>query len=236
MWNYYGAKRAIARLYPRPRYPRIIEPFAGSAAYSMRHFKHEVLLVDKYHVVASLWKWLQTCSPDDILNLPAITDGEKLDRGSFSRIEAAWLMGYMVQWNVATPRLTATATSRPGNKAAYVERIKRRIARDLFKIKHWEIREADFRDIPNEEATWFIDPPYQNGGDQYKHSNKEIDYQELAAWARSRSGQVIVCETTAADWLPFKTIRNVKGRYHTFGEAIWSNLPTEYDYVQTSFF
>ena len=37
------------------------------------------------------------------------------------------------------------------------------IAQNLNKIKHWEIRKDDYRNIENEDATWFIDPPYQHG-------------------------------------------------------------------------
>ena len=45
---YYGAKHELARKYPRPRYPLIIEPFAGAAGYSC-HWAHRgtnVMLID----------------------------------------------------------------------------------------------------------------------------------------------------------------------------------------------
>ena len=59
-------------------------------------------------------------------------------------------------------------------------------------------------DLENEEATWFIDPPYQFGGHEYKCSNKQIDFAKLAEWCEDRNGQAIVCENTKATWLPFK--------------------------------
>lgn len=64
MWSYYGSKSKVVHLYPRPEYGKIIEPFAGSARYSLRYFDRDVLLVDKYEVVVRIWKWLQHCSPD----------------------------------------------------------------------------------------------------------------------------------------------------------------------------
>jgi site-specific DNA-adenine methylase len=56
-------------------------------------------------------------------------------------------------------------------------RDKIRIAKDLYKIRHWEIYLADYTEISNREATWYIDPPYQCQK-LYKHNN--IDYKALA--------------------------------------------------------
>ena len=38
MWGYYGSKSKIASMYPKPMYDKIIEPFAGTAQYSLLHF------------------------------------------------------------------------------------------------------------------------------------------------------------------------------------------------------
>ena len=70
MWSYYGSKANIVHAYPKPVFDKIIEPFAGSARYALRHFEKDVLLVDKYEVIVKIWKWLQTCSEGDILGLP----------------------------------------------------------------------------------------------------------------------------------------------------------------------
>ena len=35
MFYYYGRKKQIAKYYPEPKYDTIVEPFAGSAAYSL---------------------------------------------------------------------------------------------------------------------------------------------------------------------------------------------------------
>ena len=70
-------------------------------------------------------------------------------------------------------------------------------------VKHWEIIEGDYTLAPNDvEATWFIDPPYCQ---QSRYvSGKDINYKDLGKWCHSRKGQVIVCESQGANWLPFQ--------------------------------
>ena len=75
MWGYYGSKSKIVNYYPKPIYDTIIEPFAGTAQYSLKYFDKDVILVDKYDVIVRLWKWLQQCSPKDILSLPRLSCG-----------------------------------------------------------------------------------------------------------------------------------------------------------------
>jgi len=50
----------------------------------------------------------------------------------------------------------------------------------------------------------------------------------------SRNGQVIVCENTKADWLPFKPMVEMQGTMFRTTEAIWSNQRTNYDAQQTT--
>jgi 16S rRNA G966 N2-methylase RsmD len=113
---------------------------------------------------------------------------------------------------------------------------KKRIANDLYKIRHWKIKQGDYRDIPNESATWFIDPPYQNGGHKYTQGNGAIDFHRLAEWCKERQGQVIVCENTKADWLPFWRMKDLNGAYSKTAEAIWCNHETGYEVTQMSLF
>jgi len=78
MWSYYGSKSKVVDLYPTPKFDKIIEPFAGSARYSLKWFDRDILLVDKYDVVVNLWRWLQQCSENDILKLPELERGKSL--------------------------------------------------------------------------------------------------------------------------------------------------------------
>lgn len=231
MFSYFGSKTNVVHCYPKPKHDKIIEPFAGSARYSLRWFEKDVLLIDKYEVVVKIWKWLQQCSPQDILKLPRVKKTDNLNEINFDCEEAKLLMGFLIARGSATPRVTPSAratTERP----KYLNTALNRIAKSLFKIKHWEIQQGCYTELKNETATWFIDPPYQNGGEAYKHGNKNIDFVELGEWCKSRNGQIIVCETTEADWLPFRSMKNNAGSRYETTEAIWSNEKTPFDNVQ----
>ena len=52
---YYGSKSKITHLYSPPIYNLIIEPFAGGAAYSLRHYNHDVWLNDLHGPTVALW-------------------------------------------------------------------------------------------------------------------------------------------------------------------------------------
>lgn len=94
--------------------------------------------------------------------------------------------------------------------------------------------QGSYSEIENQTATWFIDPPYQFGGDHY-HENG-IDFPVLGEWCKSRNGHVIVCENTKANWLPFYSMREMSGAYTKTTEAIWSNYRHDFQAVQSSMF
>lgn len=226
MFSYYGSKSKVIDHYPPPKYDKIIEPFAGSARYALKYFEKDVLLVDKYEVIVNLWKWLQVASKQDILKLPNVAKGEDIRKLNLSA-EEKYLIGYCIGRGNSYP------VNVPGNYNSW-EKDKVRIASNLFKIRHWKIIEEDYNNLKDELATWFIDPPYIVGGHKYKHNS--IDYESLASWCKSRNGQIIVCENTKADWLPFKPMVKMTGAQTKTTEAIWSNLPTSFDNTQTKLF
>lgn len=232
MFSYYGSKSKVVHLYPKPKFDKIIEPFAGSARYALRYFDRDVLLVDKYEVIVKIWKWLQQCSIKDITSLPILPLGTKINRKDFDCIEQAWLMGFIVQQGVNAPRLTVSKFADEANMRSQI----RNIASSLFKIKHWKIELGSYEQISNQEATYFIDPPYKYGGEYYVEGNKKLDFKSLGKWCQSRRGQAIVCENTKADWLPFYPLRQLTGTIHTTTEAIWSNLPHDFMVRQQSLF
>lgn len=228
MFSYYGSKSKVVHLYPRPEYGKIIEPFAGSARYALRWFDRDVLLVDKYEVIVKVWQYLQQASPADIMGLPDVETGQNIATMNLTT-EERYLVGFCINRGSSRPKWTAAEfNSWTDNK--------RWIADNLFKIRHWQIMQGSYDTIPNQNATWFIDPPYQDGGHAYVNGNQALDFQQLATWAQSRQGQVIVCENTKADWLPFLAMREMTGAYSETTEAIWSNRPTDFDYQQLGFF
>ena len=98
-------------------------------------------------------------------------------------------------------------------------------------IAHWEARLCDWSQVPDVEATWFVDPPYQGAlGKHYHEPSARLDFGALAAACQSWRGQVIVCEGPEATWLPFRPhhehasapTADVKGR-RVSREMIWTN-------------
>lgn len=223
MWSFYGSKSKIVHKYPHPTRDLIIEPFAGSARYSLLHWEKDVELLDKYPVIISIWKWLQQCSPKDILSLPSMKGGDNVDNFNFDCPEAKMLMGFMVQQGVNSPRKTVSKIFGNGKMSELIERDKKRIADNLFKIKHWKINLGSYLDVENKDATWFIDPPYQHGGEYYHSSvnNAHINFTELSDWCKSRNGQKMVCENSKADWMDFKFLSDLRGSKNKTKEVIW---------------
>ena len=233
MFSYYGSKSKIVDYYPPPKHKRIIEPFAGSARYSLKYWEKDILLVDKYEIIVKLWKWLQQCSKTDILNLPNIEKGTDIRTIGLSEDERI-LIGFCINGGSVEPKNIATDNIKRNFNSWNKDKI--RIAKNLHKIKHWEIKQCSYEEIENQTATWFIDPPYQNGGEHYKESATNIDFYKLGNWCKSRNGQIIVCENTKADWLNFKPMKKMQGSIHKTTEAIWSNHRTDFDDVQMELF
>ena len=222
MWGYYGSKSKIIDLYPSPSHDKIIEPFAGTAQYALKYWEKEVLLVEKYDVIVKLWKWLQKCSKDDVLGIRQLKCGENVDDFKWNCEEEKWLIGFIISGAPSMPKKTATkwkTVIRPNTQNYKLKYI----ASNLHKIKHWEIKMGSYVDIPNQKASWFIDPPYIDVGKYYKHGSKDIDFVSLGEWCRTREGQVIVCEKTGATWLPFEHLTTSRGNLYQHQEAIWTN-------------
>lgn len=228
MWSYYGAKTNLVGYYPKPRYGKIIEPFAGSARYSLKYFDRDVTLIDKYPVIIDIWNYLQSCSEKDILGLPRrLKSGDRIDEMKFDCEAQRNFYGFIIGCGAERPRMKAPdrkTTQRPN----HINYNLQRVAKNLFKIKHWKFICGDYSTAPDVEATWFIDPPYQVGGAAYVMSNKKIDFNALSLWSRARKGQVIVCENTKADWMDFKPIVKQRGSLKESVEAIWTNKVTVY--------
>lgn len=234
MFSYYGSKSKVVDYYPLPKHGKIIEPFAGSARYSLKYFDRDILLTDIDDNIVNIWKWLQQCSPKDIINLPVFKEGECVSDFNLSKEEALFC-GFLIAKGVSRPQNKTsawTSTKQP----TWIPYQLKRIAADLFKIKHWEIRLCDFREIKNECAVWFVDPPYKVGGAHYRFSNKGLDFNFISDWCRSRIGQVMVCENSAATWMPFIPLKNLTGARKKTKEVFWTNEETNYNFTQQSLF
>lgn len=212
MFNYFGSKYWLARRYPEPQHDLIIEPFAGSAQYSLCHWQRRVILVEKDPRIYAIWQYLQKSTSRQILALPVPAPSEEIRH----RIpEARDLIALCMNRGTSKPQ--RVAGSWPQLPALW-QRKKEIIAGGLHKIKHWKIYNRDYTRVRNQKATWFVDPPYVglNG-----YVAKVDCYDELADWCRERRGQIIVCEMGGADWLPFVAFAKSKTLKGHRSEVIW---------------
>lgn len=220
---FYGGKQRTAKYYPKPIHDTIIEPFAGSAGYSLYYSWKKILLFDIDPVICAIWKYLIRASREEILDLPLqISDVRDLPICQ----AAKWLIGFWLNKGTSTPCHAPSqwmrSKIRPNSYWGKLVRL--RIANQVEWIKHWECHRIRYQQIENTTATWFIDPPYQKAGKHYAFGFYK--YPQLSEWCRDRLGQTIVCEQSGADWLPFSKFRDIKstpGKYRTAEskELVW---------------
>ena len=231
MFSYYGAKWNGARHYGAPRRDVVIEPFAGSACYSLRWNVEEARLYDVSQPICELWDFLIKCSNRDIEDIPDTF-------GDFSEIaELPNGPNLLVRFWIAKARTEpacALSTWYAQHKLSKQCRVwgaavKKRIIEQKQLIRGWSIDCLSYQSIPDIEAHWHIDPPYNNkAGDKY--TNSKIDYNQLAEWCKTRQGAVDVCEQAGATWLPFSPLYEgvgVKSRIepgYRSKEAVWRRV------------
>lgn len=226
MFSYYGSKKKIAKLYPAPKYDLIIEPFAGSAWYSILHSSKNVLLNEKYNTIYEIWNWLINESNSElILNNADFYNGQDISEIDLPK-PLKDLIGFCINRGSIAPRnivqkWSCQVKSKP-NWASTTNYQLKRAAKLINEVRHWEVKFGDYKNLPNIEATWFIDPPYKFGGEHY--AVNDIDYSELSDWCKTRKGQVIVCENTKANWLDFKPLVEITGQRVKTIEAIYTNI------------
>lgn len=199
----------FAERWGRPTRPLIIEPFAGSASYSMHWLGavDEVRLIEKDPRVVELWQRLLAMEPEQVL---ALTPPEA---GTYTS-DFLWM-------TAATSNAIANLNTlkMPERVPKVAEMMLHQIAEQLPEAKRKvTIIHGDYTLAGDDEATWFIDPPYQASGNGsaktwfpqgmgYSHrercTSKHLDFDALGEWCRTRRGQVMVCEQKGAAWLPF---------------------------------
>lgn len=226
-FGYYGGKwRDSVKHYPAPKFDTIVEPFAGSAGYSLRYANKRVILCEIDPVLAQVWKYLVRVKPTEILSIPDLGPEETVDDLDICQ-EARWLVGLWLNRGAASPRKSPSKWMRDGVRPGsfWGERVRRTIATQVESIRHWTVLNCSYEECPAQPngATWFIDPPYEAAGKHYRFGSEQINFKSLATWCRSRPGQVIVCENDGATWLPFKQLADVKttrGNYRS-KEVVW---------------
>ena len=133
MFSYYGSKSKFTQHYPTPKYDTIVEPFAGSAGYSLYgdNWKKNVLLYDSNPKIAGVWKYLIGATERDIMSLPDLKTGDRVTDFDLSEAER-WLIGFSINRGSSIPKVTASKRSDGLTYKGY-------ICENLHKIKHWKI-------------------------------------------------------------------------------------------------
>ncbi len=237
-FSYMGGKSRIIHRYPLPTHDRIIEPFAGAAAYSFKYSERDIWLNDLDPITYAIWEWLT--GGDRALTglsyVPATVVAGTAVRDVYGAIDGcpgvgAGLLHLMrAEANQGTQGAKGVhdQITTIGAKC-WNARFKRKTGLVIQRVRHWRVTQ-DVYTITSDggPATWFIDPPYNNlAGSRYRQSS--LDYDALGEWCKSRDGQVIVAEQVGATWLPFHELvherQGMRGRYQRSrsGEAIWTN-------------
>lgn len=232
-WRYFGGKWRHARRYPSPRHQTIIEPFAGSAGYSLfwsgTFFRRDVILIGKNPVICEIWRYLIATPSVEIAAIPAV---EHVDDLPASTPDACRLFVGMC-FGAGDTRPRPAVSSMVRRDGGFMK-LRDRAARQVGRIRHWRIIEGDYTMAPDIEATWFVDSPYhvsgaraakaERGRVRYTCGADSIDFEQLSSWCRRRPGQVIVCEQPGAIWLPFQPLgktQSVGDRWSE--EVLWTN-------------
>jgi site-specific DNA-adenine methylase len=240
VFYFYGGKRRLARRYPAPKHRVVVEPFAGSAAYSMVHLVpvkgqravDQVILVEKDKRVYDTWVELLAMDVKDVLNYPIPEAGERTS-------------DFLLMTSACSNRIARTAEMTVTKRMPVVlKRMFRQIAATLPHAKgRVEIINGDYTEAPDITASWFIDPPYhvdgraQSRGMGYADGcdSYSLDYEALGEWCRGRRGQKIVCEQHGATWLPFRHLRVARNSIgNNASEVCWIDpVETDHDAAAT---
>ena len=212
MFSYFGRKVALGKYYPAPKFDLVIEPFAGSMAYSLMHQTRDGAIgIEANPKVVDTWNRICGLTKEQIENYPIPEVGEDT--------EDHWLI-----------QAAFSEHASEASKRRWTARMNRDTLPQIrYALKHLEYarnnveyRLGHYSDAPDVEATWFIDPPYQHV--QKGYMRHDLDYGELAEFCMSRRGQVIVCEQKGADWLPFEDLVEIRGTVNKrTTEVIWVN-------------
>lgn len=210
---YFGSKWRLALRYPAPVYDTIIEPFAGGAGYALRYHDRKVILVEKSAALCAIWRFLIEASAKDVLSLPDVPLTGSLRQRHFEELTLGerTLIGFWLAKGRAAPNTVPSPWVAEYPTRLWGPEIRKRLSEFPARVKHSRVINGDYTKAPNIRATYFVDATYFSTGQGYQHGSRGIDFWRLAQWCMARQGQVIVCENSDANWLPFKLLGFVNG-------------------------
>lgn len=218
LFSFYGGKSRIAHLYPLPAHDIIREPFAGSAGYSLLHHTHQVRLSDCDPAVGAIWRFLLSPTALEVAHRfipPTAQPGALVTDLLPADAPEGLLRLCQATANVGTQGAKGIHNQVTQFGSREWLRLLPKLDYWLPRISHWQFTQCAYTDVPNEPATWFIDPPYNNlAGTRYRQ--QVPSFPALATWVLTRHGQRIVCENEGATWLGFTPLtprQGIQSRY-----------------------
>jgi site-specific DNA-adenine methylase len=215
LFSYYGGKSKLAHLYPKPKHDLIIEPFCGGASYALLYRDREVLINDLDDKTFAIWKYLLRNDALDIwyqnVHLPIIA-GIKISEIISSTCDKGLIYLLQAESNQGTQGARGVRDQVTKRGSKFFDRLIKKMEFFLPQIKHWQLTHTSYENIPNQKATWFVDPPYSNlAGSSYRCALDKFDFAYLHEWVRHIQGQVITCENDGATWDDFVPLRTRLG-------------------------
>ncbi len=154
---YYGGKwRDSLKNYPSPKFPTLVEPFAGAAGYSLRYPSLKVVLCDIDPVICGVWDYLIKAKSSEILSLPDLKTGQKVGDLAIPP-EAQWLVGFWLNKGSARPANVPSSwmKSEIRPKSYWGSSVRIRISSQLEFIRHWKVFNCSYENCPvSGRATW----------------------------------------------------------------------------------
>lgn len=206
LFKWFGSKWLSSKIYPAPEHDIVLEPFAGSAGYSLRHHEKKVVIWEADPNLNALWSWLiKDALTADVLDIPiGIPEGTEIAALELSRGQSLLLKHWQRTNNVGDCWTISPWGNKPGQWTANT---RARVAEELHAVKHWKLENVR----PDRSGTYFIDPPYFYNY-RYRFKKVGFDYAALVEKIKliPRRSQIIVCEAACQktgrvpDYLPFK--------------------------------
>lgn len=186
-WKYSGNKRSMLKHLPAPPAgtETIVEPFAGSMAYSLGYRPRQVILAEGNEDVRELWNWVVSpfgCSVQQLTDLEAAKPTEKVDIRTIGLIKPAETLMRLSISGVYTGQLSSYIAY-PQHKFD-LTRVKESLPYLQNSVD--KLVRSDFRDTVDEKGLFFIDPPYLGTKGNYidktakKDRTKGFTVQELS--------------------------------------------------------
>lgn len=137
LFKWFGSKWQAAKYYPEPG-DYIIEPFAGSAGYSLRYPRRFVTIAESDPHIYQLWKWLiEEATESKIKEIPVgLPVGTDIRSLGLSQGQQLLLKSWQRTNNVGNCWTISPWGDKPGQ---WTLNTRARVSAEFGEVKHWKI-------------------------------------------------------------------------------------------------